>query len=261
MNKPTIFSRLFYFLTSIFILSGLLILSGCTSIRPETNPLLDKKAFSLAHLARSSNLQIISSKGTGWARLETKEKIDKFRIAWAAVFPNKIRITFLISGHPVETIISTGQKVTFFSHTGEHAKYSVYSTDPNMENYINVPIKMSEMISILLGRFLVKKFDDAYFSPSDDSLSTITLKQKWNGQTQILHLDSKRLIDGIKSMDNTQKCLYKITILKYKTYDFGNIPIKIQITDTKKRKLILDITNFIANPPIKDAVFVLTESR
>ncbi|MCK5347794.1 MAG: hypothetical protein KAJ25_00305, partial [Desulfobacula sp.] len=185
----------------------------------------------------------------------------KFRIAWATIFPNKIRITFLLSGLPVETIIATGEKITFLSHTGEHSKYSYNSKDPDMKDYILVPVKLSEMILVLLGRLPVKNFDDAWFSPSDSSLSTIILKQNWKGFTQSIHFNDKGKVDGLKTTDLSGKLLYEMTMIKYKTHDFGNIPVKIEIKDKDNRKLTLEITNFLPNPPIKESVFQLTESR
>ena len=244
----------------IYIIVFILIFSGCAPHRPATNPLLDKKALLLASEARSFNQHIIASKGIGWARVETKTKTEKLKIAWAVVFPDKIRITFLISGLPVETIVATGEKITFFSHTGEHSKYSYRSKDPDMEDYIQVPIKMSEMILVLLGRLPVKKFDDAYFSPLDSSLSSISLKQKWKGVTQTLHFNDKGKIDGLKSTDLSGELLYEMMITQYKTYDFGDIPIKIEIKDLNNRKLTLEITSFRPNPTLKESVFRLTES-
>jgi len=254
-------SSLIYSIIIVFIL----IFSGCAQHSPSINPLLDKKALLFANQAQSFNQHIIASKGTGFARIETKTNTDKFKIAWAAVFPNKIRITFLMSGLPIETIIATGEQITFFSHTGEHSKASYNSKDPDMENYIQVPIKMSEMILILLGRLPVKNFDNAYFSPSDSSLSSISLEQNWKGVTQSLHFNNKGKIEGLKFMNlsgfNSSELLYEMMITQYKTYDFGDIPIKIEIKDMDNRKLILDITSFQANPPIKESVFRLTESE
>ncbi len=70
----------------------------------------------------------------------------------------------------------------------------------------------------------------------------------------------KEKIDGLKSRDLSGKILYEIMITQYKIYDFGDIPIKIEIKDMNNRKLTLDITNFQPNPPIKESVFRLTES-
>jgi len=234
--------------------------SSCTQHRPAGSPVLDKKAFVLASQAKAMNQHIIASKGTGWARVETKTKTDTFKIAWAAVFPNKIRITFLISGNPVETIIATGEKIIFFSHTGEHSKYEYNSKDPDMSDYIKVPIKMSEMILILLGRLPVKTFDNAYFSPSDASLSSISLEKNRMGVIQLLQFNDKGKIDGLKSADRSGKFLYEIKVTQYKTYDFGQLPVTMEIKNMDNQRLILDITRFQANPAIKEDVFRLTES-
>ncbi len=254
MGNKSYFSWLFLLAIISFIISG------CASLRPETDPFLDKKAFALSSKVRSFNQNIIASKGTGWARIETKTEINKFRIAWACIFPNKIRITFLVSGNPLETIIATGKTITFFSHTGEHSKYTYNSENPDMDKYVNVPVKMSEMIALLLGRFPVKDFDDAWFSPLDSSLSTVILKEKWISLTQYLHFKEDEKLDTIQSKDNTGKLLYEMTIIKYKDYKFGTIPVKIQIKDKNNQKLTLEITNFIPNPKIEDSVFQFTES-
>lgn len=251
MNKPPFL---------YFYLAAVIVFSSCTPFRPETNPLLDKKALTLAKKAKAINQNIVSSKGTGWARLETKEKVDKFRIAWAAVFPNKIRITFLLSGHPVETILSTGEIVTLLSHTGKHKKYAFRSKDPNMEKYINVPVHLSEMIMVLLGRLPLKNFDDAYFSPLDSSLSTIILTQDWQANAQSIHFDGNGKFRSLKSVDSSGSLLYEISVADWAVYDIGEIPVKIQIQDPAYRKLTLDITDFKPNPPIKASVFRLTES-
>ncbi|MCK5837086.1 MAG: hypothetical protein KAH09_07455 [Desulfobacula sp.] len=245
---------------TIYSIAVMLILSGCTSIRPDINPLLDQKAAVLSRQAKSFNQHIIASKGTGWARLDTKTRTDKYKIAWAAVSPNKIRITFLLSGLPVETIVTNGEKIIFVSHTRAHARYSYTAKDPDMKNYIRVPVKLSEMISLLLGRLPVRNFDDAYFSASDSSLSTITLKQNWKRIKQTLHFNSKGKVNALKSTNAAGKILYEIRLIKYTAYALGDIPTKIEIKDMANNRLMIDIESFVPNPPIKESVFQLTES-
>jgi len=237
-----------------------LIFTGCAQFKPSTHPLLDKKAFSLATQAKAFNQHILASKGIAWARLETETKTDKFKIAWAAVFPNKIRITFIMSGLPLETILATGEKITFFSHTGKHATTSYHSKDPDMEKYLKVPVKLSEMIFVLLGRFPVKNFDAAFFSPSDPSFSSVILKQRWKGETQSLYFDDKGKIEALTAKSPAGKFLYKMRIIQYKTDGLDQIPVKIEVKDRENRKLTLEIKTFQKNPPIKESIFQLTES-
>ncbi len=244
---------------SVLFVLGAMILSGCMPLRPTTDPLMDQKAFSLSNEMRSFNRHITASRGKGWAKLETPGKTDRYRMAWAAVFPDKIRITFLLSGNPVETVISTGEKISFISHTGKHDLYISDSKDPDLKDYLEVPVKMSELISILLGRFPLMNFDDAYFSPLDSSPAVIITRQKEKGQTQHLNFNSDGKISRIQSMDSFGKPLYEIHVLEYKTHGSDDIPIKLQIKDRENRMLTLDISDFEPNPIIKDAVFQLTE--
>ena len=249
--------------TSSFLLFVLLALgplfSSCMPLRPKTDPLMDQKAFSLSNGARSYNQDIAASRGKGWAKLETQTRTERYRIAWAAVAPDKARITFLLSGNPVETVISTGKDINFVSHTGKHSLYTHTSEDPDMENYLEVPVKMSELISILLGRFPLKKFDDTYFSPSDSSLTTIVTRQKEKKGTQHLNFDGHGKINRIQSMDIYGAPLYEILLLEYKPHETRDIPVKLRIKDNENRMLTLDITDFEPNPPIKDSVFQLTD--
>jgi len=252
-------NRHFFFTNFCFIAFLILILQSCSSLRPDTKPTLDKQALHRSKEAQSFNKHITAAKGTAWATLETGTKHEKFKIAWGVVFPNKIRMTLLVSANPVETIIATGEKITFISHTGRHSRNTYHSKDPDMEKYIHVPIKMSEMILILLGRFPVKDFDDAWFSPGDTSLSTTVLKQKWRGAKQYIHFNDKKNIDRLLLEDYTGQLIYKAVIKAYKKFGSDNIPAKLEIQDINNRKLTLEITNFIANPTIKESLFQLTE--
>jgi outer membrane lipoprotein-sorting protein len=228
-------------------------------LRPKTDPLMDQKALTLANGARSYNQDIAASRGKGWAKLETPTKTERYRIAWAAASPGKARITFLLSGNPVETIISTGKDVHFVSHTGKHSLYTRNSENPDMEDYLEVPVRMSEIISILLGHFPLKGFDDAYFSPSDSSLTMVITRQKDKDGLQHLNFNGHEKISRIQSMDIYGTPLYEILLLEYQPHESHDIPVKLRIKDNASRMLTLDITDFEPNPLIKDSVFQLTD--
>lgn len=240
------------------ILILLFLITGCASLRPETDPALDKKAFALGVDAASFNQDISSSRGSGWAMIETPEKTDRFRFAWAAVHPTNIRMTFLSSGLPIETILMSEGVITFLSHTGRHERYSHYSEDPDMEKFIQIPVKMSEIILVLLGRSPVKHFDDAYFTQHDSTHADITLRSINENQTQYLQFDPDGRLKNLTFTDFLEDALYTLSVKDYKTFDERQIPAQIIITDTHHRKLTLDITDFKANPVIKEEVFLLT---
>ncbi len=260
MNK-TIF---FHYLLIVAALS--LIFSSCAMQPSKVNPLYAKKALLISKRAQSFNDHIITSKGTGWLRIETKKEFTKYKIAWAATAPNKIRITLLVAALPVETIISNGKSITFLSHTGKHSKKTYPTKDANLRRYINVPVKMSEIITMLLGRLNVKPFDKAEYVPFDtpgspESLGPkILLKQNWGSTLQTLSLDQDEKINQLTLSDLNGKSIYEVKILKYKSFKFGDLPTKVVVDDLINRKLTLTILNFEPNPTIKESLYQLTGS-
>jgi len=249
----------------VSIFTGLVLIlivfvSGCTPLRPQTDPGLDTKARFIANEILSLNQEITSSKGTGWAELKTDTRGAKFKIAWAASAPNRLRITFLVSGHPVETIVATGENVIFISHTGEHTSHTTFSSDPDLEKYLHVPIKLSNMITILLGHIPIKKFDHAWFEPGKNNSAPIILAQNWKSSFQKLHLDTVGQVQQLVFLDRDNTPLYDITYLDYQAHGQSRIPGTLLIKDGAGRSIRLTFTRFIPNPPIKESVFRLTES-
>ena len=246
------------FLPLVLILFQLF--AGCALLGPKTDPVLDEKAKHLAAYIKSQNQDIKSSKGTGWIELETGIQKEKFKIAWAAAGPNRIRITFLVSGHPIETIVATGRKVTFISHAGKHKPHTIKSNDPDLKKFIHIPVKLSEMIAILLGHIPLQKFDHALFEPQGTHHSTIILKQNWKSSVQKIHMNKDGQIQRVLSLDSKGSPAYDITYLDYQLLGLNNIPVTLMIKDSFGRKIHINLTRFIPNPPLKESIFKLTES-
>lgn len=234
-------------------------LTGCQSMRPKTDPLLDKEAFSMALDARQVNQDILTSKGFGFIRLKTSNGTDHFSIAWAAKYPNKLRVVFMLSGHPVETIIATGKEVSFVSHTGQHPDHVSNSADPDLDSYIDVPIKLSDIVSILLGRFPVKQFDDAYFDPTDPTRSTIALRQQPDGLMQRLYFTPDKKLHSLAPSNFDGNSTIKLKIIKTETHATHEIPVHFEVHEKSDVTMSLNIRRFIPNPPIKESVFLLTD--
>jgi len=244
----------------MFLICILLVLvTGCTPLRPQTDPGLDKKARLLANTVLSLNKDIESSKGVGWIEVETNTRKDKFKIAWAASAPNRLRITFLAAGHPVETIVATGDHVTFISHTGDHKPHTTASSDPDLKKYIHVPIKLSGLIAILLGHIPLEKFDHAWFRPENSSFFPIILTQNWKSTFQKLYMDKEGQVQQLVFLNKDNTPLYDITYLDYQAHGNSRIPATLLVQDAPGRKIHLTLTRFIPNPPIKESVFRLTE--
>ncbi|WP_022664016.1 LolA family protein [Desulfospira joergensenii] len=250
--KPT--ALLSHILSAMVLI---LLVAGCGSMRPVTDPALDKKASERALAARSLNRDVKSSKGTGWVTLEMDGRKDRFRVAWAVKTPNRARITLLASGIPFETIAGNGKSVTFFSHTHAHGLYTAKGRDPDLKQALHIRIRLSQIVSMLLGQIPLGQFDDAWFSP--EAPDQIILRQGKGSFVHVLDLDPDGTPRGLIRQDGSGNLVYDIQILSVKRVHGRDMPVDFLIRDRLGRSIRLILTQFIPNPPIKESVFVLTE--
>lgn len=245
-------------LTLLFLI---ITISGCAGLRPQTPPLLDAEAMQIATHAHQTNKDISTSKGIGWITLSSNDTATRFRLVWAAASPNRLRASFMMSGHPVETIVGTGTSLTFVSHTGQHDEYTIYSADPDLDSYINIDIKLSDIVSMLLGHLPIREFNDAYFDPTDKSLSTIYLGSDSDAPAQRLVLNHNREVAGISYTDYSGDSFLDIKILKHAPHGSKKVPSILEIRDRNKNIMYLEIIRFIPDAEVKGSAFRLTEKR
>lgn len=248
--------RIFYCL--IFGLS-LLFFFGCAGLRPTPDPVGEKIARSTANRLIQFNQSIKKSKGTGWVVVRNGSQKNRFRIAWAAAFPDRVRMAFLIMGQPAETIIADGEQVLFLSHTGKHNPHTLYSANPNLESYLGVPITLREVISVLCGRLPLKNFDQSYLPQSDNSGNTIILYDQKKGPVQNILLNNNHRVKNIISTNLFNNRLYEYTIGDFLDINNLKIPSPVNVSGKTDHHLHLNIIRFTVNPEIKESVFMLTE--
>ncbi|MCG8637887.1 MAG: hypothetical protein MI863_28945 [Desulfobacterales bacterium] len=238
----------------IFVIS--VILAGCASIKPATDPAEDKRAEAMAQKARDFNKGITTSKGTGWMVLDTGSQKQRFKMAWAAEAPNRLRLTLLMAGHPVETIAASGDWVTFISHTGKHKPHSAVSTDPDLTPYINIPVRLSEMISILLGRVPVRPFDKAWVSPENPD--KVLASKNFSGTIQSIIIDGQGRVVRYRLTKTDMTPVYYITYNKFRPAKGYLVPASLTIGDRAGRTLDITLSGMVPNAPVKESVFRLT---
>lgn len=231
-------------------------LMGCAPLKPETDPTLDAKARDLANQVQAFNSAIETSKGTGWVRLTTANQKEKFKIAWAAGTPNRLRLTALVSGHPMETIAASGEWVSFISHTGKHKPHSAVSVDPDLATYIQVPVRLSEMVTILLGRIPIRPFDQAWFAPG--KTDTIYLKKRFSSQTQEIAFTPEGQVAEFRLIDQDGRLLYALIYRQFQEKNGRLIPTDISIEDGSGRTLEITLSGLVPNAPVKESMFRLT---
>lgn len=256
MNKNRI---PFYF--AWIIMSSFILFSGCAGLRPNRPNCHDKKALKLAESIEDFNKNINSCTGIGWIRVSRKGRIDKFRAAWAVLNHDKIRLTLMNSGFPVETIIADGRKVIFLSHTHKHSLYKINSPNPSLADILSIPVKVRDIISLLSGQIPIKTFDYACLLKTvNPGKKTLILHKKWRTGAQQVIFDPDNIIRAYELFGSEDHLMYSVSFSEFNTCGVFQIPFKIIIRDSLDRSLSLEITGYRVNSPVKDSAFSLTES-
>ncbi len=243
------------------------LLAGCSlNSRYYANSRKTDEALHILQRIESINSDVKTSKGTGWLTItDKKQQSKKFRMAWAASFPDKIRLTLLSAGHPLETIIADGKSVLFVSHTGRHNKKKISSSNPSLQDVVSIPIKLQDILSIFAGQVPIGKFDTAeiaqltYASQLTDTM--LILKRKWNNHSQNIVLTSDNRVANFSFLNDNGKLIHNLFNEQYKSFGSFSIPTKVKIKDNYGRQIYFDITSYQPNVEIKPEMFILTESR
>ncbi len=167
-------------------------------------------------------------------------------------------MTLLMSGHPVETIASTGQWVTLVSHTGAHKPHSAVSTDPDLDPYINIPLRLSDLVSLFLGKVPERPFDRAWILP--EKRDTVFASQSFSSEIQEWLTDESGITTRYRLLDKKMNVIFGIWYSQFFKSDNFILPGVITIKDGNQRAVEISLKNFMPNIPIKESVFRLTGS-
>ncbi len=148
------------FLLAYSVILLLFLFAGCAPFNKGEHLNNERHRISsfIEHV-RDINKEIETCKGTGWITLSDGEKTNRFRIAWAVVFPDKIRMTLLSAAHPVETVITDGDGVSFISHTGAHPVHKIHADNPSLAKIVGIPVTIRDIIAIFAGQIPLREYE------------------------------------------------------------------------------------------------------
>jgi hypothetical protein len=234
--------------------------SGCSLLGKNTTK--DLKAQQMARKVQNINHDILTSRGTGNLSFTRNGKTETYRMAWVAEWPLCLRMTLLSSGIPVETIAADGGSVTFISHTGQHAPYTMNQANPSLGRIISLPVKLGEIIALLTGKIPLQGSEDVIWQMGGQNSSQLVFKN-WLGQpSEKIFLNDTHQVTEYWQLALGGPPEIKLTFDKFNIFDGYTIAEKTVFTDSQNRRLILQITSFTPNISLKnkDKIFHLTES-
>lgn len=254
-NRPFFFIVLLVGAMALFV-------SGCAGIMTGKVKEEDPRALRLAQTVRSLNQGLETVKGTGHIILVNGRTRQRFKIAWAARVPGKIRLTILETGIPVETIVADGEKVTFISHTGRHQRHTVKDPNPSLKSMVDLPVRIREIISLLSGKLPLEPFDRQRLSTTGDSFATsLLLSRKWRGTLARVLFDGDDQVVEFEAVGRDGNPVYQVSRADFKSYGSYLVPRTTLVKDPSGRTMTLEISNFYPDLPVKASVFALTETE
>jgi len=243
---------------ALFLCAVILAGPGCVLSGLQRGKQADPHARTLINRVHAFNAQISTSRGTGELTLTRGFRKERYKIAWAARSPNRLRLTLLMTGHPVETIAASGQRVTFISHTGGHKPHSTISPDPDLDPYIKIPLRLSELVSLLLGKVPERSFDRAWTLP--EKPDTVFASRSFSSTIQEFSTDQTGRPLRYRVLDKKMNVIFSIRYSRFFIRDNFILPGVITIKDGDQRVLELSLKNLMPNIPVKESVFRLTRS-
>lgn len=237
----------------IIILS--LFISACATLpRPEQTA----EAEALLAKLQAKNQGLKSFKGIGTIRFKDKEISQSSRVAWLGSQDGLLRISVLgVAGQPAASIAYNGENLYFFSHL-QGQFYKQKSADPDLEKLLSVPMKASELISLLMGRVPVVKYSAALIERNNSGRSCVLiLKSGWGRDLEKIYLDdSRNNIEKVEIFDGS--LVYRAEPAEPKRTDNYQIPFALTVSG-KKAEFSLSVDRYWINTSLSPDMFVLIQ--
>jgi outer membrane biogenesis lipoprotein LolB len=241
------FSCLFLAYFGVFI--------GCASLIPP--PVEDMQARALVNRLTANNSRLDNFKGMMNARMKSAGQTLSGRVAWIANTPDRLRLEWLNPmGQPLTSLSGNGKKLIIVSHA-DQKRYRLRQTSTVLEQLIEVPMGIEDLVTLLSGRPLVPEFHAAQqFGASDGG--GIRLKNRWRLPLVDLYTDDKGLPLKETIYGSEGQLLYRIQWDQWMDVDGFTVPRSFRIDTESGEWVQIRIHRFIPVEDLDPAVFDLS---
>ena len=208
---------------------------------------------------RNSTLEHFKGIGKIKLRQNGKTLIDE-RIAWVGSKPAKLSLAVLVSGFPAIKLASDGQWLYYYEAGREKSIYKkMRADDPSLKRLISIPIKASEIVTLMAGRIPLRDYHSARLMmlPKGNGY-VLELENRWWGVLEKLYLDdAKTRIRQIELFSRLGSLEYRVNFEKMKTIEGYQIPFLMHISNDEGIDVQFKADRFWVNIEVTPAMFVL----
>jgi hypothetical protein len=249
----------------LIIVLAPILLAGCGSLFRKTSKPEELAAMAEAQMVlldlSSQNEKLKHFKGIGKIRVwhNGKTKIDE-KVAWIGSETVKLSIAVLISGYPAIKIASDGKWVYYYETRKEEPFYVKYpATDATLQRIVSVPIKISDIITLLAGRTPLREHHSALLQRQDSGNGyVLTLKKQWYGIVEKIYLsEDKRQVYQIEFFNRSGSLTYRARLDEMQDINTYQIPRKLSISSDTNMGFQLIVQKYWTGIPVSPSMFVL----
>jgi hypothetical protein len=131
--------------------------------------------------------------------------------------------------------------------------------DPSLKRLILIPIKTSEIVTLIAGRIPLREYHSARLAMlPNGSGHVLELKNRWWGVLEKLYLDeTKTRVRQIEFFNRLGSLEYRVNFEKMKTIDGFRVPFLWKISNDEGIDVQFKIDRFWANIEVSPDMFVL----
>lgn len=252
------------FLSLIFsLVAAFFLFSSCANLTGRiTKKSSDHvEAVNLLSSINNKNQNLKTFKGIGTIKLwhNSNQRINE-RIAWAGADPSSLRIVVLVSRHPAIKFSTDGNFLYYLDLTTKPPVFKkIRSTDARLDRLVSIPIRSSDVVSLLSGRIPIYNYTSANLIKNTLNKGYIlVLKKRWRGVMEKIYLnDNKSDIQKIEIFNPDGSLKYRATFKTMQYIKGYHVPLKLVISNDDGTGFTLDIERYMADAAVSPSMFVL----
>ncbi len=256
-------------------LAAMVCLAGCAVRMQKNRPVsffMEEYPRILLRKAMEWNQDIDTARGKGWLTIDSQRLKTRFKMIWAArnQATPQARLTLLDAGLPIETMLFNGGKKSASSPgTSGRSRVGRSSGQASVRNITNrnigyvfpVEVPVDHVVRLLLGQLPISSFVRAKSSfhggKNSKTPVTMTTENDTDGLHQNITWDAQGRMHKIRMETPSGNMIYSIEFSRWKQIRQYRIPYRVAVRNPQGEEMILDITDWTPDVPVKASVFHL----
>ena len=185
----------------------------------------------------------------------------KFRFAWAALPPGRVRIELMDpTGRPAGTLARDGTWTYLRIHQ-DNRLVRRRSLDRQISKWLGVPVKTAHLVALVSGRVPVQAHDTAEVIETADRGAGLVLRRRQTIVQRIEMSADGKTVARIDMFDATGTPTVRIEFPEWRDTDYGRLPPWLDITSGQGDSIRIRFLRFRQNVPIDPSIFMLKDKR